>query len=276
MAVEKIKVRALARTLGEVWGNPGTQLGMWIHFTGQFGATVFTMLWGYPFLVEGQGLSKNTAGTLLITLTLSAMVAGPVVGSLTGRLPYRRSQIVLTIVAAIATTWALVLLWPGRAPLPLLVLLVCVTGCGGPGSMVGFDLARAFHPSDRLGRASGVINIGGFFASLVTMALVGLILDARAPEGLEPTPSPTSRSRCRCSSSCGGSARSRSGAIATRGSSSSTSTRARSTPCAPARRSCPASRATLTDPRPWRRGGRVDSRRTASARSSGRAWLVRC
>ncbi|CAN7314197.1 MFS transporter [Knoellia sp. LjRoot47] len=183
MAVEKIKVRALARTLGEVWGNPGTQLGMWIHFTGQFGATVFTMLWGYPFLVEGQGLSKNTAGTLLITLTLSAMVAGPVVGSLTGRLPYRRSQIVLTIVAAIATTWALVLLWPGRAPLPLLVLLVCVTGCGGPGSMVGFDLARSFHPSDRLGRASGVINIGGFFASLVTMALVGLILDARAPEG---------------------------------------------------------------------------------------------
>ena len=111
------------------------------------------------------------------------MVAGPVVGHLTGRLPYRRSQIVLTIVAAIASTWALVLLWPGRAPLPLLVLLVCVTGCGGPGSMVGFDLARSFHPSDRLGRASGVINIGGFFASLVTMALVGLILDARAPEG---------------------------------------------------------------------------------------------
>ena len=89
----------------------------------------------------------------------------------------------LTIVAAIATTWALVLLWPGRAPLPLLVLLVCVTGCGGPGSMVGFDLARSFHPSDRLGRASGVINIGGFFASLVTMALVGIILDQRAPEG---------------------------------------------------------------------------------------------
>ena len=33
-AVEKIKVRALARTLGEVWGNPGTRLGLWVHFTG--------------------------------------------------------------------------------------------------------------------------------------------------------------------------------------------------------------------------------------------------
>lgn len=185
VAVEKIKVRALARTLGEVWGNPGTRLGMWIHFTGQFGATVFTMLWGFPFLVKGQGLSETTAGTLLIVLTISAMFAGPVVGHLTGRLPYRRSQIVLVIVGVIASTWALVLLWPGPAPLPLLVLLVCVTGCGGPGSMVGFDLARTFHPSDRLGRATGVINIGGFFASLVTMALVGLILDQRAPDGPE-------------------------------------------------------------------------------------------
>ena len=183
LSVEKIKVRALARTLGEVWGNPGTRLGMWIHFTGQFGATVFTMLWGYPFLVQGQGLSPTTAGSLLITLTAAAMVAGPVVGSLTGRMPYRRSQIVLTIVVAIALMWAVVLLWPGRAPSPLLILLVCVTGFGGPGSMVGFDLARSFHPSDRLGRASGVINIGGFFASLVTMALIGFILDHRAPEG---------------------------------------------------------------------------------------------
>ncbi|MEO6018874.1 MAG: MFS transporter [Knoellia sp.] len=182
-AVEKIKVRALRRTLAEVWGNPGTRLGMWIHFTGQFGATVFTMLWGYPFLVEGQGLSPSMAGGLLITLTLSAMVAGPIIGSLTGRLPYRRSQIVLCIVTSIAAVWAVVIAWPGRAPLPLLVLLVCVMAFGGPGSMVGFDLARSFHPSDRLGRATGVINIGGFFASLVTMALIGLILDHRAPGG---------------------------------------------------------------------------------------------
>ena len=182
-AVEKIKMRALRRTLAEVWGNPGTRLGVWIHFTGQFGATVFTLLWGYPFLVEGQGLSPGVAGGLLITLTLASMVAGPIIGSLTGRLPYRRSQIVLCIVATIVIAWSTVLAWPGRAPLPVLVLLVCALAFGGPGSMVGFDLARSFHPSDRLGRATGVINIGGFFASLVTMALIGLILDQRAPGG---------------------------------------------------------------------------------------------
>src|SRR5689334_23909323 len=37
----------------------------------------------------------------------------------------------------------------------LLVVLVCVTGAGGPASMVGFDLARTFHPLESIGRADG-------------------------------------------------------------------------------------------------------------------------
>ena len=76
-------------------------------------------------------------------------------------------------------------LLPGRAPLWLLVVLVAVTAVGGPGSMIAFDLARTFHRSDRLGRASGVVNMGGFVASLVTMALIGLVLDRIAPGGPE-------------------------------------------------------------------------------------------
>lgn len=181
-AVERIKVRALARTLAEVWGNPGTRLGLWVHFSSQFGATVFTMLWGYPFLLS-EGLSPNTASALLVVMTVTAMGAGPVVAAFTSRVPYRRSQLVLAIVGTIASVWAVVLLWPGPAPLWLLVVLVVVTAAGGPGSMVGFDLARTFHPSERLGRATGVVNVGGFTASLLTMALIGVVLDRRAPGG---------------------------------------------------------------------------------------------
>ena len=182
-AVEKIKVRALARTLSEVWGNPGTRLGLWVHFSSQFGATVFTMLWGFPFLVSGEGLDERTAALLLVVMTLTAMAAGPLVAAFTARVPYRRSQLVLGIVLAIMAVWAVVLSLPGPAPLWLLVVLVVVTAMGGPGSMVGFDLARTFHPSHRLGRATGVVNIGGFTASLVTIALIGIVLDRLAPGG---------------------------------------------------------------------------------------------
>lgn len=181
--IERIKVRALAHTLAEVWGNPGTQLGLWVHFTSQFGSTTFVMLWGYPFLVSGEGLSSTAASSLLVLMTITGMVGGPVIGMLSANVPYRRSQLVLGIVLAIMLVWAIVLLWPGRAPGWLLLVLVVVTAIGGPGSMVSFDLARSFHPSSHLGRATGVINIGGFVAALLTIGLIGLILDWLAPGG---------------------------------------------------------------------------------------------
>ena len=67
------------------------------------------------------------------------------------------------------------------AGLPLLVLLVVVVGVGGPASMIGFDLGRTSNPKERLASATGIINQGGFYASLLLVAAVGLILDWRTP-----------------------------------------------------------------------------------------------
>lgn len=181
--LDDIKMRAAARALRQAWDTPGTRLGLWSHFTSQFGATVFALLWGYPFLVAGQGLSEGTAGILLMLMTVTAVASSPLIGIMITRYPFSRSTLVLGIVAAIATIWAVVLLWPGRAPLWLLVVLVVVTAVGGPGSMVGFDLARTFNPPTRLGSATGIVNVGGFVASLSTIALIGVVLDQVAPGG---------------------------------------------------------------------------------------------
>jgi sugar phosphate permease len=181
--LDRIKVRAIARAVRSAWNTPGTRLGLWSHFSAQFGATVFALLWGYPFLVAGQGLAPSTAGLLLMLMTVTTVVTGPLVGSFVTRYPFSRSTLILGIVGAIATAWAVVLLWPGRAPLWLLVLLVVVTAVGGPGSMVGFDLARTFNPPTRVGSATGIVNVGGFVASLSTVTLIGIVLDVVAPGG---------------------------------------------------------------------------------------------
>jgi hypothetical protein len=70
-----------------------------------------------------------------------------------------------------------VLLWPGTPPVWLIALLLVVLGAGGPGSLIGFDFARTFNPQRSLGAANGVVNVGGFTASFVTMFLIGLVLD---------------------------------------------------------------------------------------------------
>ncbi len=181
--VVRIKLLALAASLRAVWGNPGTRLGLWSHFVSQFSVTVFSLLWGFPFLVRGQGLSTDQASTLLMAMTGWVVVSGLALGWLVTRLPYYRSVIVLCVVATMALLWAVVLLRSTPAPMWLLVLLVFSMASGGPASMVGFDLARSFTPAEVSGRANGLVNIGGFSASLLTMGLVGLVLDLREPAG---------------------------------------------------------------------------------------------
>jgi nitrate/nitrite transporter NarK len=183
--VVAIKLRALAQSVRTVWGNPGTRLGMWSHFSSQFSATVFALLWGYPFLVQGLGWTARGASTLLMAMTAWAVLSGLVLARLVSRLPYYRSWIVVGVVIAMVVPWTAVLLWPGAAPDWVVVVMALATASGGPASMVGFDLARSFTPAHETGRANGLVNVGGFTASLLTMALIGMVLDLSASGGMD-------------------------------------------------------------------------------------------
>ncbi|MEO9220755.1 MAG: MFS transporter [Mycobacteriaceae bacterium] len=185
-----MSLRLIRASLRASWRHPGTRLGFWMHFSTQFSATTLGLLWGYPFFVQGEGQSKEVAGLLLTLMVLAVMSAGPVLGWRITVQPWHRSTLVLGIVLAIVGVWTVVLAWPGNAPLWLLVLLVVVTGVGGPASMIGFDLARTSNPPGRLASATGIINQGGFYASLVLVIAIGLILDWRTPgSGNAYTPS---------------------------------------------------------------------------------------
>ncbi|RZU32004.1 MFS transporter [Blastococcus saxobsidens] len=176
-----IGLAAVRRGLADTWREPGTRLGLYTHLVTQFSGTVFALLWGYPFLVVGQGLTPGTAAVLLTVLVLVGMGVGPLLGRLCGRWPLRRSVLVFAILAATVSVWTVVLLWPGPAPLALLVALVVVLGTNGPGSMIGFDYARTENPVERLGSATGVVNVGGFVASLLTILAIGAVLDLSTP-----------------------------------------------------------------------------------------------
>ena len=183
--VVTIKLRALAQSVRTVWGNPGTRLGMWSHFTSQFSGTVFALLWGFPFLVRGLGWSPGAASGLLMAMTAWAVASGLVLARVVARLPFYRSRIVIGVVLTMATAWTAVLLWPGVPPASLVVAMAFATASGGPASMVGFDLARSFTPVHAIGRANGLVNVGGFTASLMVMALIGVVLDLSQPGGMQ-------------------------------------------------------------------------------------------
>ena len=56
------------RSLAVTWREPGTRIGLYTHLVTQFSGTVFALLWGYPFLTVGEGLSPGTASSMLTIL----------------------------------------------------------------------------------------------------------------------------------------------------------------------------------------------------------------
>ncbi|MDQ0951156.1 MFS family permease [Streptomyces phaeochromogenes] len=161
------------------WREPGTRLGLWVHFTTQFPAMVFLLLWGLPFLVEAQGLSRAAAGELLTLVVLSNMLIGLVYGQIVARHHAARLPLALGTVLSTAVVWGATLAYPAdRAPMWLLIVLCVVLGACGPASMLGFDFARPANPPERQGTASGITNMGGFVASMTTLFAIGVLLDA--------------------------------------------------------------------------------------------------
>jgi MFS family permease len=182
---ETTSVRQTLASVRTVWLRPGTRLGFFTHMGTQFSVTVFALMWGVPYLTVAQGVSRGVAGSLLTISVAAAIMSGIVVGLFTGRHPHRRSRLVLGIIASNAVVWTIVLALPGRAPLWLLIVLVVVISVGGPGSMVGFDFARTFNTSATLGTAQGMVNMGGFIASLLVMQAMGVILAATGSYSFE-------------------------------------------------------------------------------------------
>jgi MFS family permease len=162
----------------ESWAHPATRLAFWSHFTTPFSGTAFILLWGFPFLTIGEGLTPAVASLLFSVYVVFGMIAGPVIGALSSRHPMRRSRLlVLPAIAIQAVAWLAVIAWPGQAPLWLLFVLAFALSTGGPASMIGFDHARTFNPRHRLSTATGIVNVGGFLAALLAILLIGLAMD---------------------------------------------------------------------------------------------------
>jgi MFS family permease len=173
-----VTARQILAQVAAVWHRPGTRLGFFGHMGTQFSMMVFALLWGVPYLVSGQGLTSGEASAMITLFVLCSIVIGPLVGVLAGRHPLRRSWLLLGVIAAEVAVWTVVLAQPGPAPRWLLVVLVVVLSAGGPGSVVGIDIARTSNPNANLGVAQSMVNLGGFLATLTVLALMGAVLTA--------------------------------------------------------------------------------------------------
>jgi MFS family permease len=174
--------RGTAAVWGRVraaWSLPGTRLGFWVHFACMSTTTAFGVLWGGPYLVTAAGFTTSGAGAILMYGVRAAAVASPAMGWLIGVRPALRAPIALTVCAVTIAGWVvLVAVYGADPPRWYVITLFVVMTMGGPASMPAFALARDYNQARTLGTASGVVNVGGFVATVVIALGIGWVLDA--------------------------------------------------------------------------------------------------
>jgi MFS family permease len=171
-------LRGVGRRVSTAWSLAGTRAGFWVHFGSMSTSLTFTVLWGVPFMVQGQRMSRNAASTVLLLGVLVAVVVGPPIGYLIGRRPVTRVPLAIgTSLVTVLGWYAVLAAFADPMPYWLLVMLVLVTATGGPVSSIGFALARDYNGPAIVGTATGVVNVGGFVASIVACLSLGWTLD---------------------------------------------------------------------------------------------------
>ncbi|MEV4320223.1 MFS transporter [Actinocrispum sp. NPDC049592] len=172
---ERVHVREVARSVRTAWRVPATRLGFWVHFGTMAAPAVMTLLWGFPYLVAGRGLSHEVASSVLGVMVLVTIVSGPMIGALIGPRPEVRMLLVAGFLVFQVAVWTVLLLWDGM-PVALLTVAFGLLSLGLPLSAIGFSIARDYNPLHRVGTASGVVNVGGFFATTLSALGIGLLL----------------------------------------------------------------------------------------------------
>lgn len=165
----------VGRRVRSAWRLPGTRAGFWLHFTAMSLSLMFAVLWGLPFLVQGEGMSRNAASGVLLASVLVAIAVGPPVGVLIGRFPAGRIPLAIGSCLLTVAGWYVLLAGFGRpAPHWLVIGLVLITATGGPVSGIGFALARDYNGPGIVGTATGVVNVAGFVAGIACSLAVGV------------------------------------------------------------------------------------------------------
>jgi MFS family permease len=165
------------------WGTPGVRLGFWSHFIGPFSSNTIALVWGVPYFTTAQQRTHADASLLLTCMVLANIAVAPFIGMLTAAFPLRRSWLVLGGAAVTALAWVALLLPTTPRPLWQLIAFVLVVGAGGPLSLVGMDFARSFAVEHKAGSAAGFVNMGGFIATIISVLLVGVVLQVVSPHG---------------------------------------------------------------------------------------------
>ena len=152
---------------------PGGLVGCVLTFGG---------LWGVPYLSTHHNLPATEAAALNSALLVAWAIGGPIFGGLSDRIGRRKPLYFLGCTLAVIG-WTIILFIPGLS-LPLLAILLVMTGFASGCMIISFAFAKESVPAHLSGTVNGVINMGVISGPTLLQPAVGWMLDRNWAGGL--------------------------------------------------------------------------------------------
>ncbi len=135
--------------------------------------SIFTELWGPPFLEQAEHISATQAAAQTAYTWLGVAIGGPLLGYLsTAR---RHKTLLLSLLLSLVTSATLIYATPHQTWLIESLLFLLGFGCAG--QAITFGLVRDHTPLHCTGTAIGFNNMAVIFGGIALQPLTGYLLD---------------------------------------------------------------------------------------------------
>lgn len=158
----------------------------WATFFCHFGVVGtyvgFIGSWAVPYGMHLYGMSRSQASQLIMIGLLGAIVGAPVTSWISSRIDSLKRPYVL-VHTTVVVSWVAFLLYNGKPPYFMLIILFLVIGYGNGASSLTFAVVRKSFSIKEVGVVSGFANTGGFLSAVLLPTLFGKVLDHFQAEG---------------------------------------------------------------------------------------------
>ena len=167
------RIRALVRT-------PVAWQGFFMHYSCLMFQLVFLMMWGFPLMTLGMGLSSEQAGAVLAINTVVTVASGPLHGMFSARLGATRHWAVVVFSTTIVLTWVVFFASGTPRGMTAIVVVNVVVALCAASANYGFDNVREGVSRETVATATGLANMGGFLSGMAASQGIGIVLDISA------------------------------------------------------------------------------------------------
>ena len=152
----------------------------WAAFLCHFG-TVGTYVgfigsWAVPYGMHVYGMTLSVSSQFIMIGLIGAIIGAPLTSWLSSRLDTIKKPY-LFVHIMVFLSWLTFLLFSGKPPLFILILLFFLIGYGNGSSSLTFAIVRKSFDIKEVGVASGFANMGGFLSAVLLPSIFGKVLD---------------------------------------------------------------------------------------------------